>query len=86
MLVEHARPSASRPPRALRPANASPPARCTDRHRRSLEVPARTYVWGGGESRAMTAIRRHVRSERGLPRDAVSLLAYWRRTEDGAAR
>ncbi len=48
-------------------------------------LPARTYVWGGGETRAMTAIRRHVRSERGLPRDAVSLLDYWRRTEDGAA-
>ncbi|GIU90054.1 MAG: hypothetical protein KatS3mg010_1153 [Acidimicrobiia bacterium] len=31
----------------------------------------------------MTAIRRHVRSERGLPRDAVSLLAYWRRADVG---
>jgi NADPH-dependent ferric siderophore reductase len=37
------------------------------------------YVWGGGESRAMTAVRRHVRGELGLPRDAVSLVAYWRR-------
>jgi NADPH-dependent ferric siderophore reductase len=36
------------------------------------------YVWGGAESRAMTAIRRHVRGEIGLPREAVSLVAYWR--------
>lgn len=37
-----------------------------------------TYVWGGGESRTMTAVRRHVRDERGLPASAVSLVAYWR--------
>ena len=37
-----------------------------------------TYVWGGGESRAMTAVRRHVRDERGLGRGDVSLVAYWR--------
>jgi NADPH-dependent ferric siderophore reductase len=38
-----------------------------------------TYVWGGAESRCMTAVRRHVRDERRLPRHAVSLVAYWRR-------
>jgi NADPH-dependent ferric siderophore reductase len=37
------------------------------------------YVWGGGESRAMTDVRRYVRGERRLRRDAVSLVAYWRR-------
>lgn len=37
-----------------------------------------TYVWGGGESKAMTAARRHVRDERGLGRAQVSLVAYWR--------
>lgn len=36
------------------------------------------YVWGGGETKAMTAVRRHVRDERGLDRDAVALIAYWR--------
>ena len=46
---------------------------------RALDWPAGTpYVWGGGESRAMTAIRRYVRDERGLERAAVSLVAYWR--------
>lgn len=38
----------------------------------------RPYVWGGAESRAMTAVRRHVRQERGLAREQVSLVAYWR--------
>jgi NADPH-dependent ferric siderophore reductase len=47
---------------------------------RSLpELPSSTYVWGGGESRAMAAIRGHVRTERGLPRDRTGLIAYWRR-------
>jgi NADPH-dependent ferric siderophore reductase len=36
------------------------------------------YVWGGAESHVMTTVRRHVRDERGLSRDAVSLVAYWR--------
>jgi NADPH-dependent ferric siderophore reductase len=36
------------------------------------------YVWGGGESRAMTAVRRYVRGDLGLTREAVSLVAYWR--------
>lgn len=36
------------------------------------------YVWGGGETKAMTAVRRHVRDERGLDRDSVALIAYWR--------
>jgi NADPH-dependent ferric siderophore reductase len=40
--------------------------------------PDATYVWGGAESRAMTAVRRHVRDERGLAREDVSLVAYWR--------
>jgi len=36
------------------------------------------YVWGGGESRAMTGVRRHVRRVLGLPRERVSLTPYWR--------
>ena len=46
---------------------------------RSMPWPGGTpYVWGGGESRAMTALRKYVRGEIGLPREAVSLVAYWR--------
>lgn len=40
------------------------------------------YVFGGGESRALTEVRRYVRDERGCPRSAVSLVAYWRHASD----
>lgn len=36
-------------------------------------------VFGAGESRQMTAIRKHVRHERGLPAADVSITGYWRR-------
>lgn len=36
------------------------------------------YAWGGGESRIMTALRRYLRDEVGLEREAVSMTAYWR--------
>jgi NADPH-dependent ferric siderophore reductase len=39
---------------------------------------AGTYVWGGGESRSMTGVRKVVRQGWGLPREAVALVAYWR--------
>jgi len=39
---------------------------------------AATYAWGGAESKAITAVRRHLRDERGLPQDAVSMTGYWR--------
>jgi NADPH-dependent ferric siderophore reductase len=46
---------------------------------RALDLPAgRPYVWGGGESRTMTAVRKYVRNEVGLSREQVSLVAYWR--------
>jgi NADPH-dependent ferric siderophore reductase len=38
----------------------------------------RPYVWGGGESRVLTSIRKHLRQEVGYPRERVSLTAYWR--------
>ena len=45
----------------------------------ALDWPAgKPYVWGGGESRTMTVIRRHVRDQRGLDRASVSLVGYWR--------
>jgi NADPH-dependent ferric siderophore reductase len=52
---------------------------------RALPWPGGTpYVWGGGESRAMTAVRRHVRREVGLAREAVTLVAYWRHAAHAA--
>jgi NADPH-dependent ferric siderophore reductase len=38
----------------------------------------RTYFWGGGESRTMTAIRNHVRRTLGVARGATSFTPYWR--------
>ena len=35
-------------------------------------------AWGGGEALAMRAVRRHVREQRGLPAEAVSVLGYWK--------
>lgn len=46
---------------------------------RALVWPAgRPYVWGGAESHAMTAVRKYVRHELGLPRESVDLVGYWR--------
>ncbi len=46
---------------------------------RAMPWPGGTpYVWGGGESRAMTSVRRYVRGDVGLTREQVSLVAYWR--------
>ncbi len=44
-----------------------------------------TYVFGGGESRSLTKVRRFVRDEKGLPRERVSLVAYWRHAADTSA-
>jgi NADPH-dependent ferric siderophore reductase len=46
---------------------------------RAAAPPAPTaYVWGGAESRCITAVRRYVRREVGLAREQVSLTGYWR--------
>lgn len=37
------------------------------------------YCFGAGESREMTAIRKHLRTQRGLPREWVQMTTYWRR-------
>ena len=52
---------------------------------RAMPLPeGRGYAWGGGESRALTALRRHLRNEVGMAREQVSLVAYWRLALDGA--
>ena len=46
---------------------------------RSMAWPTgNAYAWGGAESRCITAVRRHVRTERGLRPEAVSMTGYWR--------
>jgi NADPH-dependent ferric siderophore reductase len=38
----------------------------------------RGYVWFAGEASASRAVRKHLRSERGLPVSCCTLLGYWR--------
>jgi NADPH-dependent ferric siderophore reductase len=40
------------------------------------------YVWGAAESDTVTALRRHLRDERGLDASALSLTPYWRHTRE----
>jgi NADPH-dependent ferric siderophore reductase len=40
--------------------------------------PSPVRVWAAGESLAMRSIRRHLRDERGLPRDRFQVVGYWR--------
>jgi len=44
------------------------------------------YVWGAGENETVTAMRRHLKNERGLENKSLSLTPYWRRPERGADR
>ncbi|MDJ0350787.1 siderophore-interacting protein [Cryobacterium sp. PH29-G1] len=41
-----------------------------------------TFVWAAGEARLLIAVRRHLRSERGLGRDQAQLSGYWKRGID----
>ena len=51
---------------------------------RALALPSVGVVaFGAGESRQVTAIRKHLRHERGLPAHLVSMTGYWRRTIEG---
>lgn len=46
---------------------------------RGAELPAtRPYAWIAGESGMVTAARRHLVSERGVPKDAIEFIGYWR--------
>lgn len=52
---------------------------------RAAELPANTpYAWIAGESGTVKALRRHLVSERGFDRRAITFTGYWRRgaTED----
>jgi NADPH-dependent ferric siderophore reductase len=54
---------------------------------RALTLPRGTvYAWGGGELRVMTELRRHLREERGLAAEAVSVTGYWRHRDHDEER
>jgi NADPH-dependent ferric siderophore reductase len=52
---------------------------------RGLELPARTDAFVHGEASSVRALRRHLIVERGIPREALSVSGYWKRsrTEEG---
>lgn len=45
---------------------------------REARVADAEYVWLAGEAGAVTRIRRHLTTERGLPKERVSFLGYWK--------
>lgn len=47
---------------------------------RGADLPDGTpYAWVAGESAAVRDIRRHLVGDRGIPKDAVTFMGYWRR-------
>ena len=49
---------------------------------RGLTFPdGKGYAWGGGESRAMTRVRKHLRHERGFAARDTDVIAYWRHAD-----
>lgn len=49
---------------------------------RELDIdPDGLYAWGGAESRAVTAVRKLLRRERGCSREQVSMVGYWRHAD-----
>jgi NADPH-dependent ferric siderophore reductase len=52
---------------------------------RELDLPDRTDAFVHGEASSVRALRRHLIAERGIPRDALSVSGYWKRsrTEEG---
>ncbi|MEM7139934.1 MAG: SIP domain-containing protein [Actinomycetota bacterium] len=51
-----------------------------DRSREVVRADEGVFVFGAGESRLVTAVRKHVRNELGVAARQVSLTGYWRRT------
>jgi NADPH-dependent ferric siderophore reductase len=49
-----------------------------DAVRRAEMPPGRVYAWVAGESRLATSVRRHLVSERGVPKADIAFAGYWR--------
>jgi NADPH-dependent ferric siderophore reductase len=47
---------------------------------RDLDLDGSWWAFGGAESRQITAVRSHLRRERGWPAERVSMAGYWRRS------
>lgn len=49
-----------------------------DAIRRASLPPGRLYTWAAGESRLATSVRRHLVTDRGVPKRDISFFGYWR--------
>lgn len=50
---------------------------------RGSELPnGEVYVWGGAGNRNISAIRKHLRTEHGVDKSRMDILAYWMHTND----
>ncbi len=49
---------------------------------RAEDLHGQVYAWGGGESRSMTRVRRHLHQERGIDPSCTAIIAYWRQGTD----
>ncbi len=66
----------------VRPADAEPDANpLFDALRAAEWWPGTVFAWLAGEALALAPIRRWLRSERGLQKDALEVAGYWRRRE-----
>lgn len=45
---------------------------------RSLALPEDLFVWVAGEATALTSLRRHLRQERGIPKEHTDIDGYWK--------
>ncbi|QUQ63956.1 siderophore-interacting protein [Kutzneria sp. CA-103260] len=63
----------SRDDKSLRPGDLA-----LDAVRSATLPPGRFYTWAAGESRLATGVRRHLAGERGVPKQDISFVGYWR--------
>jgi NADPH-dependent ferric siderophore reductase len=63
----------SRDDEELRPGSLA-----LDAVRRASLPPGRFYAWVAGESRLATTLRRHLVTDRGVPKQDISFVGYWR--------
>ena len=54
--------------------------RSSPRSPTSTSPPARVHAFVHGEASAVRELRRHLLVDRGLPREALSVSGYWKRT------
>ncbi len=65
------------------PAAGAPPGETLVEAARAASIDDGTRVWAAGEAAAMQRIRKHLFTERGLPRSAATIRGYWKHDRAG---